>query len=83
MCERERGFCDLSIFRSHWKWFRFGYRYLLSSHGIEWHNSFYKLVPKVFYLLYLGRIQIESIISLKIYDLRDAFNQECESLHKI
>ena len=44
---------------------------------------FFESLPKVFYLLYLGRIQIESIISLKIYDLRDAFNQECESLHKI
>ena len=58
MCEREREFCDLLIFRSIWKWFRCGNPYLFSSQGIDCAtfstSCFFESLPKVFRLLYLG-----------------------------
>ena len=43
MCERETEFCDLLIFRSSWKWSRFGNCYLLTSQGVGW---FFGLLPR-------------------------------------
>ena len=58
MCEREREFCELLIFRAGWKWSRCGNCKLFSSHGIEWRNFFtswfFESLPQVFRLLYLS-----------------------------
>ena len=58
MCEREREYCDLLIFRSSWKWFRCWNRYLFSSGATFSTSWFFGLLPKVFRLLYLGPTRV-------------------------
>ena len=69
MCEREREFCELLMFRSGWKWSRCGNRYLFSSHGIEWRNflyQFFESFPRCFAFYILVLLDLPSQLKLAL-----------------